>query len=277
MSGRTAIVAGASGLVGAHCLRRLLASGLHEHVVAFVRGPLNTTHKRLEQRTVDYERLGRMSAFPRVQDVFCCLGTTMKKAGSEAAFRKVDYEYVVRLAETSLRTGADHFYLVSAIGADSKSRVFYTRVKGEAEDSVAKLGFIELDRLPLDLVQDLLSRCVQRPYQSRIHTVQYRTQGVEFSRQPVTNAVENFHTLDRRYSLSPDSIATPKNVLKLHVVFLLGANHSRFDQCCTDPRKDGRNRAFQHFVNRCSLREICNLSRTTGVCHSRKDRVGVAS
>ena len=141
MSGRTAIVAGASGLVGGHCLRRLLASGLHEHVVAFVRGPLNVTHKRLEQRTVDFERLGRMSAFPRVQDVFCCLGTTMKKAGSEAAFRKVDYEYVVRLAETSRRTGADHFYLVSAIGADPKSRVFYSRVKGEAEDSVAKLAF----------------------------------------------------------------------------------------------------------------------------------------
>ncbi len=144
MSGRTAIVAGASGLVGGHCLRRLLASGLHEHVVAFVRGPINVTHKRLEQRTVDFERLGRMSAFPRVHDVFCCLGTTMKKAGSEAAFRKVDYEYVVRLAETSIRTGADHFYLVSAIGADPKSRVFYSRVKGEAEDAVAKLGFAGL-------------------------------------------------------------------------------------------------------------------------------------
>jgi len=145
MSGRTAIVAGASGLVGGHCLRRLLASGLHEHVVAFVRGPLNVApHKRLEQRTVDFERLGRMSAFPRVQDVFCCLGTTMKKAGSEAAFRKVDYEYVVRLAETSLRTGADHFYLVSAVGADPKSRVFYSRVKGEAEESIAKLGFAGL-------------------------------------------------------------------------------------------------------------------------------------
>src|SRR5450759_776133 len=134
MPERTAIMAVASGLVGEQCLRHLLARGMHEKVVAFVRVPLNITHKRLEQRTVDYERLGRMSAFPRVQDVFCCLGTTMKKAGSEAAFRKVDYEYVVRLAETSLRTGADRFFLVSAVGADPKSRVFYSRVKGEAED-----------------------------------------------------------------------------------------------------------------------------------------------
>ena len=144
MSGRMAIVAGASGLVGGHCLRRLLASGLHEHVIAFVRGPLNVTHKRLQQRTVDFERLGRMSAFPRAQDVFCCLGTTMKKAGSEEAFRKVDYEYVVRLAESSIRTGADHFYLVSAVGADPKSRIFYSRVKGEAEEAVARLGFAGL-------------------------------------------------------------------------------------------------------------------------------------
>ena len=144
MSGRMAIVAGASGLVGGHCLRRLLASGLHEHVIAFVRGPLNVTHKRLQQRTVDFERLGRMSAFPRAQDVFCCLGTTMKKAGSEEAFRKVDYEYVVRLAESSIRTGADRFFLVSAVGADPKSRIFYSRVKGEAEEAVARLGFAGL-------------------------------------------------------------------------------------------------------------------------------------
>ncbi|HEX7528653.1 MAG TPA: oxidoreductase [Thermoanaerobaculia bacterium] len=144
MSGRAAIVAGASGLVGGHCLRRLLASGLHEQVIAFVRGPLNVTHKRLQQRTVDFERLSRMSAFPRAQDVFCCLGTTMKKAGSEEAFRKVDYEYVVRLAESSLRTGADRFFLVSAVGADPKSRVLYSRVKGEAEAEVARLGFAGL-------------------------------------------------------------------------------------------------------------------------------------
>ena len=144
MAERTAILAGASGLIGEQCLRHLLACSLYEKVVAFVRGPLSFTHKRLEQRTIDYERLSRMSAFPRVQDIFCCLGTTMKKAGSEAAFRKVDYEYVVRLAETSKRSGADHFYLVSAVGADPNSRIFYSRVKGEAEKAVGRLGFAGL-------------------------------------------------------------------------------------------------------------------------------------
>jgi uncharacterized protein YbjT (DUF2867 family) len=138
---RSAIVAGASGLVGERVLRRLLAGAVYDHVVAFVRGPLNLTHKRLEQRTIDYERLGRMSAFPRAEDVFCCLGTTIRAAGSPEAFHKVDVEYVARLAETSVRSGSAQFLLVSAVGADARSRNFYLRCKGEAEDMVRTLPF----------------------------------------------------------------------------------------------------------------------------------------
>lgn len=138
---RTAIVAGASGLVGEHVLRRLLAGGFHDHVVAFVRGPINLTHRKLEQRTIDYDRIGRMSAFPRADDVFCCLGTTIKKAGTPEAFRKVDVEYVTRLAEVSVRASATQFLLVSAVGADARSSNFYLRCKGEAEDVVRTLPF----------------------------------------------------------------------------------------------------------------------------------------
>ena len=138
---RTAIVAGASGLVGEHVLRRLLAGGHHERVVAFVRGPINIVHRRLEQRTIDYDRIGRMSAFPRGEDVFCCLGTTIRKAGSEEAFRRVDVEYVVRLAEVSYRAGASQLLLVSSVGADARSSNFYLRCKGEAEDGVRALPF----------------------------------------------------------------------------------------------------------------------------------------
>lgn len=138
---RSAIVAGASGLVGEHLLRRLLAAGLHERVFAFVRGPINLVHRRLEQRTIDYERVSRMSAFPRAEDVFCCLGTTIKKAGSPEAFRKVDVEYVVRLAEVSARAGAAQFFLVSSVGADPGSSSFYLRCKGEAEEAARALPF----------------------------------------------------------------------------------------------------------------------------------------
>lgn len=138
---RSAIVAGASGLVGERVLRRLLAGGVYDRVVALVRGPLNLSHKRLEQRTVDYQRLGRMSAFPRAEDVFCCLGTTIRNAGSPEAFRKVDVEYVVGLAGASARTGSSQFLLVSSVGADALSRNFYLRCKGEAENAIRTLPF----------------------------------------------------------------------------------------------------------------------------------------
>lgn len=138
---RTAIVAGASGLVGDHVLRRLLAGGLYDRVVAFVRGPLNLTHRKLEQRTIDYERIGRMSAFPRAEDVFCCLGTTIRKAGTQEAFRKVDVEYVSHLAEVSVRAGSSQFLLVSSVGARAQSGNFYLHCKGEAEDLVRALPF----------------------------------------------------------------------------------------------------------------------------------------
>lgn len=138
---RSAIVAGASGLVGDRVLRRLLAGATYDRVVAFVRGPINVTHRKLEQRTVDYERMGRMSAFPRADDVFCCLGTTIKKAGSEEAFHKVDVGYVARLAEVSVRAGANQFLLVSSVGASAQSGNFYLRCKGEAEDMVRTLPY----------------------------------------------------------------------------------------------------------------------------------------
>lgn len=138
---RSAIVAGASGLVGDRVLRRLLAGGAYDRIVALVRGPLNMTHRKLEQRTIDYERIGRMSAFPRAEDVFCCLGTTLRKAGSPEAFRKVDVEYVARLAEACVRSGSAQFLLVSAVGADARSRNFYLRCKGEAEGLVRALPF----------------------------------------------------------------------------------------------------------------------------------------
>ena len=138
---RSAIVAGASGLVGERLLRRLLAGGSYDRVIAFVRGPVNLVHKKLEQRTVDYERMGRMSAFPRAEDVFCCLGTTIRKAGSPEAFHKVDVGYVARLAEVSVRAGSAQFLLVSAVGASAQSGNFYLRCKGEAEDMVRTLPY----------------------------------------------------------------------------------------------------------------------------------------
>jgi uncharacterized protein YbjT (DUF2867 family) len=139
---RTALIAGASGLVGSRCLARLLAEPAYDRVIALVRRPLPHADPRLEQRVIEFDRLGAAGAdFPAATDVFCCLGTTMKRAGSEAAFRLVDFTYVVSLAAQSLEHGARQFLLVSSIGANWSSSIFYTRVKGEAEAAITALPF----------------------------------------------------------------------------------------------------------------------------------------
>ena len=140
-SGRTALLAGATGLVGGHCLELLLRDDAWEQVAVLGRREIGTTHRKLVQRVVDFDRLAELGDVPRVDDVFCCLGTTMKRAGSEAAFRRVDFTYVHELAQLASRQRAGQFLLVSALGADRQSRVFYYRVKGEVEEAVRKLSF----------------------------------------------------------------------------------------------------------------------------------------
>lgn len=139
---RTALIAGATGLVGGHCLAGLLESPHYDRVIALTRRPLAQRHAKLDQRIIAFDQLGREGAdFPTVDDVFCCLGTTMRAAGSQAAFRQVDFVYVVALAGQALGHGAKQFLLVSSLGANPKSRIFYSRVKGEAEAAIAALTF----------------------------------------------------------------------------------------------------------------------------------------
>jgi uncharacterized protein YbjT (DUF2867 family) len=137
---RRALLAGASGLVGSGCLQRLLANGQYTQVVALVRRPLPLAHEKLTQAVVDFDRLESTSPAGPIDDVYCCLGTTIRKAGSQAAFRRVDFDYPVALARAARTRGASRFLLVSALGADPSSRVFYNRVKGEVEEAVRSAG-----------------------------------------------------------------------------------------------------------------------------------------
>jgi len=138
---RTALLAGATGLVGGHLLRLLLADDAWTRVVTLGRRPAGEPHPKLEQRIVNLGALEALGDLPHADDVFCCLGTTIKQAGSQQAFRQVDYEYVVSLARAGIRLGATQLLLVSAIGADAESRVFYSRVKGEAEAAIRQLPY----------------------------------------------------------------------------------------------------------------------------------------
>jgi len=138
---RTALVAGSSGLVGGHLLRQLLDNPAYDRVTALTRRALPLTHKKLVQQVVDFDRLAEVGDFPRVHDIFCCLGTTIRQAGSQDAFRKVDMTYVAELGRMAVRHRTTQFLVVTALGADPRSRVFYNRVKGETEEAIRRLQF----------------------------------------------------------------------------------------------------------------------------------------
>jgi uncharacterized protein YbjT (DUF2867 family) len=138
---RTALLFGGSGLTGRHCLDYLLNDEHYSQVFAVVRQPLSVEHPKLIQHQVSFDRL--KDVLPKIQakDVYCCLGTTIKKAGSKKAFHEVDFIYPAEIAELSIANGAEQFMLVSALGANPGSLIFYNRVKGEVEQAIARYGF----------------------------------------------------------------------------------------------------------------------------------------
>ena len=141
MEQKTAIIAGASGLIGRSITQLLLKSKDYGQVIALVRQPLGITHDKLTEQTLNFDELQETVDFPQAHDVFCCLGTTMKQAGSKEAFYKVDFTYPYELAQRALKAGASRYFLVSAMGANLKSRVYYNRVKGELEDKISFLNY----------------------------------------------------------------------------------------------------------------------------------------
>jgi uncharacterized protein YbjT (DUF2867 family) len=143
---QTALIAGATGLVGAECLRRLLAHPAWEAVIALARRDIDSkpASPKLRQVRTDFPKLERVHDRLVADHVFCALGTTMRKAGSRAAFREVDLEYPLRLAQLTRAAGARHFSLVSAVGADRHSAFYYSRVKGELEDELVRMDWPSL-------------------------------------------------------------------------------------------------------------------------------------
>lgn len=136
--GRAALLVGATGLVGSFLLRRLTENDAYARVTVWVRRKLDQAHPKIRCEVVNFEQLHDRRV--EAEDVFCCLGTTIKKAGSQAAFRQVDYDYPVALAIAAAGGGARRLLVVSALGAHPDSRVFYSRVKGEMEIAVKAAG-----------------------------------------------------------------------------------------------------------------------------------------
>jgi uncharacterized protein YbjT (DUF2867 family) len=138
---KTALLAGATGLIGSQLLPLLLASERYAKVIVVGRRKLPMLHPKLVQVTTELDQMEEVRLKLITDDVFCCLGTTMRQAGSKEAFFKVDFLYVVKLAALSAANFASQFMVVSSMGAAADSRVYYSRVKGEMEEAVRQAPF----------------------------------------------------------------------------------------------------------------------------------------
>ncbi len=134
------MLVGATGLVGRYLLDLLKEDEHYQRVIVLTRKPVDVSGK-CENIVVDFSKLTEQYNDIRADDVFCCLGTTMRVAGSKDEFRKVDYEYPLEIARLAKLNGAEKYMLVSALGAKKNSSVFYNRVKGEVEEAIGMLNY----------------------------------------------------------------------------------------------------------------------------------------
>lgn len=161
---RTALMIGGSGLVGRFCLQALLEEPFYDEVISVTRREmLDLSHPKLEQTVLPLENIATLE-LPPVHDVFCALGTTIRKAGSQQVFRQIDYELPLAAARHALKFGAEQFVLASSVGADSHSKNFYLRTKGELEDALKLLPFKALHIFQPSLL--LGARSERRPLES---------------------------------------------------------------------------------------------------------------
>lgn len=137
---KTALVAGGTGLIGNQLLQLLLESPQYSKVIALTRRDL-PGHSKLVQIKIEFGNITEKAESLKTDDVFCCLGTTMAKAGSKEKFRQVDFYYPLLLAKITHSAGAKQYMLVSALGANKASSIYYNEVKGEIEETVSTVEF----------------------------------------------------------------------------------------------------------------------------------------
>ncbi len=128
-------------MVGGKCLDLLLLSTAYDRVLLFGRKKLPIESEKLVQHIINFDRLPEYKDLFKGDDLFCCLGTTMRKAGSKDAFRKVDFTYIYEIAKMASANKVNQFLLVSSVGADPESLFFYNRVKGKTEEAVRSMTF----------------------------------------------------------------------------------------------------------------------------------------
>jgi uncharacterized protein YbjT (DUF2867 family) len=149
---KIALVAGATGLVGGLLVNTLLEAPDYARVYVLTRRPLGKEHPKLANRVVSFQRMGEQLKTLTAHDAYCCIGTTIAQAGSEEAFREVDIDAVLLFAQAARAAQVKRFVVVSSVGADTASKKFYLRTKGEMEDALIAVGFPAVDILQPSLL-----------------------------------------------------------------------------------------------------------------------------
>jgi len=138
---RIALIFGATGLVGGHLVQELIKDPDYHQVKIFGRGDYSVSDPKIEYHRIDFDKPDEYSAWLRGDDLFICLGTTIRKAGSVAAMERIDRDYPVTIARLAFANGAGRIAVVSSMGANKKSRNYYLRIKGEMEEGIRDIGF----------------------------------------------------------------------------------------------------------------------------------------
>jgi uncharacterized protein YbjT (DUF2867 family) len=138
---KTALIIGSTGLIGSQLLKILLESEEYEKVITFVKRDASIQHPKLKQHIIDFDKPETYKELVVGDDFFCTIGTTIKKAGSQDAFRKVDFEYPKQFATLALQNKVKQFLIISSLGADANSGNFYLKTKGQIQDFLKASNF----------------------------------------------------------------------------------------------------------------------------------------
>ncbi|WP_081328014.1 NAD-dependent epimerase/dehydratase family protein [Lysinibacillus sphaericus] len=140
---RSAIVVGATGLTGSSLIEQLCENDEYVSVIVIARRKLNYEHPKLEVKIRNFDTLEEKD-IEFAHELYCCLGTTIKKAGSREEFEKVDFEYPLAIASLAKKQGIPHLLIITAMGANERSKIYYNRVKGKLEQALIELGMQRL-------------------------------------------------------------------------------------------------------------------------------------
>lgn len=136
---KTALVVGATGLVGTELVKTLIEAPEYDRVITWVRRPTGLISRKLEEQIIEFNDIEKNQLDYKIDHVFCCLGTTIKKAKTKEAFKKVDLEYPLELGRWAKKNEASQFLIISSVGANPSSKIFYSSVKGQLEDELKKM------------------------------------------------------------------------------------------------------------------------------------------